>query len=320
MGQRVEGDSMNKKLFSLIIGPALLALGGWSYAQQQGNGVPVTVVVTVEARHGSDVPVINREDVMVHEGHDRDQVTDRIPAQGDHAALEFFILIDDSADSSIGNQLEDIRKFISGQPSSTKIGVAYMRNGTADIVQDLTNDHALAAKSVRLPVGIGGGNASPYFSISDLMKRWPASNARREVLMASDGVDRYYGSGDLLDPYLAAAIEDVQRAGVIVSAIYTPGAGHIGHSHYRSYMGQIYLAKLAEESGGESYYIGFNGPPVAFTPYLNEVANRLNHQYLLTFLAKPEKKAGLRPVKVTTEVPNAELVTAQDVYVPAEPK
>jgi hypothetical protein len=44
----------------------------------------------------------------------------------------------------------------------------------------------------------------------------------------------------------------------------------------------------------------------------------LNHQYLLSFLAKPEKKAGLRRVKVTTEVSNAEIVAAENVYVPAE--
>jgi len=31
-------------------------------------GTPVRMVVTVEARHGTDVPGINREDVMVHEG------------------------------------------------------------------------------------------------------------------------------------------------------------------------------------------------------------------------------------------------------------
>ena len=317
---------MNRKwfLFSVMVGLAVGALGVPSVAQQTAaaNGVPVHMVVTVEARHGSDVPVINREDVMVHEGHDRDQVTEWVPAQGDHADLELFILLDDGSSTSIGNQLDDIRKFIKEQPSSAKIGVAYMRNGTAQIDQNLTSDHALAAKALRLPMGIAGGNASPYFSLSDLLKRWPESvsqsNSRREVLMASDGIDRYYGSPDLLDPYLTEAIENAQRAGVIVSAIYTPGTGHFGHSYYRTYWGQIYLAKLAEETGGESYYIGFTGPPVAFAPYLNDLANRLNHQYLLSFLAKPEKKAGLRRVKVTTEVSNAEIVAAENVYVPAE--
>jgi hypothetical protein len=50
---------------------------------------------------------------------------------------------------------------------------------------------------------------------------------------------------------------------------------------------------------------------------LNEFAERLNHQYLLTFLIKPDKKPSSRHVRLETEVPNAELVTADRVYVPA---
>jgi hypothetical protein len=45
--------------------------------------------------------------------------------------------------------------------------------------------------------------------------------------------------------------------------------------------------------------------------------HRLNNQYLLTFIAKPEKKSGLQPVRLTTELPNTELVGADHVYVPA---
>jgi hypothetical protein len=41
---------------------------------------------------------------------------------------------------------------------------------------------------------------------------------------------------------------------------------------------------------------------------------------LLTFLAKPEKKAGMRRVRLQTEVPNAELVAASQVYVPVAPQ
>ncbi len=308
-------------LASLMVGLALVVLGTQSLAQQvsSANGVPAHMVVTVEARSGSDVPVTNRQDVMVYEGSDRRQVTDWIPAQGDHAALELFILIDDSSSMILGTQLEDLRQFILGQPSSAKIGIAYMQNGTARIEQNLTSDHNLAAKALRLPLGIRGVNASPYFSLSDLVKHWPHSDSRREVLMVSDGIDLYYGSGDLLDPYLAAAIEDSQRAGVLVSAIYNPDVGHYGHSYWRTYWGQIYLAQVAEETGGEAYYIGLNGPAVAFAPYLSDLASRLNHQYLLSFLAKPQKKAGLQRVKLTTEVPNVDLVSADKVYVPVAP-
>jgi hypothetical protein len=284
------------------------------------NGVPVQMVVTVEAHKGSEVPAISANDVMVQEGKERDVVTDWVPAQGEHAGLELFILIDDSSAHSVDSQLGDIRKFIDAQPGSARIGVAYMQNGTARIVQDLTSDHAAASKSLRLPLGIAGANASPYFAFSDLMKRWPKSNDRREVLMVTNGIDLYYGSGDLQDPYLSAAIDDAQKAGVQVSAIYSPGVGHFGHSYWLTYWGQMYLAEMADRTGGEAYYIGMTGPPVAFAPYLNDLADRMNHQYILTFIAKPEKKAGLRRVKVRTEVPNAELVSADQVFVPAMPE
>jgi hypothetical protein len=284
------------------------------------NGVSVQMVVTVEAHKGSEVPAISANDVMVQEGKERDAVVDWVPAQGEHAGLEFFILIDDSSAHSVDSQLNDIRKFIDAQPASARIGVAYMQNGTARIVQDLTSDHAAASKSLRLPLGTAGANASPYFAFSDLMKRWPKSDNRREVLMVTNGVDLYYGSGDLQDPYLSAAIDEAQKGGVVVSAIYSPGVGHSGHSYWLTYWGQMYLAELAERTGGEAYYIGMNGPPVAFAPYLSDLADRLNHQYILTFIAKPEKKAGLRRVKVRTEVPNAQLVSADQVFVPAMPE
>jgi hypothetical protein len=58
---------------------------------------------------------------------------------------------------------------------------------------------------------------------------------------------------------------------------------------------------------------------VTFSPYLNDLSQRLTHQYLLSFLAKPEKKSGMQRVRLQTEVPNAELVGASHVYVPATP-
>lgn len=303
---------------------ALVVCAGSTVAGAQqspvANGVPVQMVVTAEAHKGSEVPAISANDVMVMEGKDRDPVTDWVPARGEHAGLELYILLDDSGAQSISLQFNDIRKFIDEQPPSTQIGVAYMQNGIARVAQDLTNDHALADKALRIPLGIRGANASPYFAFNDLMKRWPKSTNRREVLMVSDGIDYYYGSGDLLDPYLSEAIGAAQKGGVIVSAIYSPGVGHVGHSYWMTYWGQMYLAELAERTGGEAYYIGMMGPPVDFTPYLSDLATRLNHQFILSFQAKPEKKAGLRKVKVRTELPKVDLVSAGQVYVPAAPE
>ena len=294
-----------------------------SPAQQAptASGIPVHMVITAQAPHSYSPPSISREDVMVYEGRDRDKVTDWLAAEGDRARLELFVFIDDSSNASLGSQLEDLRHFIDAQPSTTTVGVAYMENGGAHVVQNLTDDHAQAAKALRLPRGIPGENASPYFALQDLLKRWPepALNARREIVMVSDGIDAFWGSGPD-DPYVSEAIEQAQRARVLIFSIYTPGAGFYAQNSWRTWWGQMYLSRVAAETGGESYYIGFNGAPVSFVPYLDQISHRLSHQYFLTFLAKPQKKAGVRRVKVTTEVPNVELVGADNVYVPAGPE
>jgi hypothetical protein len=300
----------------------LLAAGAGILAAQTGpeaETVPTHMVVTEAAHRGSNLPVINQDEVVVLQGHEHDTVTGWVPAQGADAAMEFYILLDDdSTPSTLGTQLGDIRQFILTQPSSTKIGVAYMRNGIAWIAQKPSSDHALAAKALRLPLGLASANGSPYFSLSDLVKRWPKSESRREVLMISDGYDRYYGQNDFLDPYLDAAIGDAQRAGIVVSTIYNPGAGTHRRSYYSTYFGQVYLSRVADKTGGQSYYIGFRAPAVAFAPYLKDLSDRLNHQYLLSFLAEPEKKAGLEAVKLVSEVPNTELSAADRVYVHTE--
>jgi hypothetical protein len=88
---------------------------------------------------------------------------------------------------------------------------------------------------------------------------------------------------------------------------------HLGHSFWRNNWGMNNLSQLSDEAGAESY--GFEIVPVVFfNPYFDDISNRLAHQHLLTFLAKPEQKAGLQSVRVTAELPNVELVTAYRVY------
>lgn len=311
---------MRNRYFAFAVVFVLAALAFSSHTVESrvpaASTVPVQMVVTAEARHGTDVPVIKREDVTVNQGRERVQVTDWVPLEGEHAALQLFVLVDDASGATLGAQLEDLRRFILSQPPSTAIGVGYMRDGTVDILQNLTGDHALAAKALRLPLGTAGALASPYLSIGDLIKRWPESPVRREILMVSDGIDRFGGVGPA-NPYVDTAIEQAQRAGVIIYAIYATGIGHFGHTYWRFFWGQNYLSKVTTETGGEAYFLGYD-TPVSFSPYLDDLTRRLTHQYLLTFLAKPGKKPGLQPVKVRTEVPNAELVAADMVYVPAE--
>jgi hypothetical protein len=102
--------------------------------------------------------------------------------------------------------------------------------------------------------------------------------------------------GGASDPYVDQAVEQAQRASIVIFSIYTPGAGHFGHSFWRINWGQNHLSQLSDETGGESFYLG-SEVPVSLSPYLDDLSRRLLHQYLLTFMAKPVKKSGMQSVK-----------------------
>jgi hypothetical protein len=274
------------------------------------NEVPVRMVVTVKPRHnGGQVPAMGPTDVKVFQRDKQNAVTSWVPLQGDRAGLQLFILIDDTSRSSLGLQFRSLEKFIQEQPATTAIGVGYMRNGAVLTVQNLTTDHDAAAKSLRLPLG-AVSYTSPYLSLSDLMKRWPVSEDRREILMITSGID-VLGGSPFTNPYLQEAVDRAQRGGFIVYSIYTPGAGRVGRSFFR---GQTGLDMLAQKTGGAAYYLGA-GSPIDIAPYLQDVSFSLKNQYELTFLAKSAKKPTLEPVKVKTEMPNIGVIAAEDGYV-----
>ena len=80
--------------------------------------------------------------------------------------------------------------------------------------------------------------------------------------------------------------------------------------------GQSNLAQLAEQTGGEAYFQGFQ-TPISYAPYLEQLADHLNHQYRLEFLARQERGGIYRRIRLETEVPNAELLAADRIYVPS---
>jgi hypothetical protein len=288
-----------------------------SWCFQTGTSVPmapVSMIVSVEAKHGKDLPTIYKEDVRVFHDHDRLAVVEWVACAGDQAGLELFLLIDDSSSTDVGLQLSDLRKLILGQPAATAVAIGYIRNGAIDVARDFTKDHALAANALRLPLGSAGVMASPYLAVTDLVKRWPQTNNRREILMVSPGIDALQPGSS--NSYLDEAIERANRAGVQVYSIYASPAGHLSHSSWRLNWGQSNLSRLADETGAEAYFQGL-AMPISYGPYLDEFASRLNHQYRLTFLAKPPREAGFQRIHLETEVPNAELVAADTVYVPA---
>jgi hypothetical protein len=283
----------------------------------QPAAVPVTMTITAGVDNGKRMPEIQKEDVVVKKGNERLQVSEWMAARGDRAGLELFILIDDASDSSLGTKLDELRKFIQAQPSTTSVGVGYMRNAVVQIVQDPTTDHALAAKALRLPLGTVGAYGSPYLSVVDLMKRWPASSNRHEVILVSDGIDRAHrGRNALLNPDVDVAGNFAQKTGTMIHTIYTPGVGRWHRNFWEATNGENALAKLSEATGGESYFLGL-GSPVSFAPYLDQLQKALDNQYLLSFYASPDKKAGLQRVNISTEIPGVDFGAADAVWVPA---
>ena len=304
-------------MFALFLG---VIFGPAPASAQQANSstdVPVHMVVTVKPHRGTQAPAVAADDVKVFQKGKPDAVASWVPLQGDRAGLQLFILIDDTSRSSLALQFSSIDKFIEEQPATTAIGVGYMRNGTVYTAQNLTTDHALVKKSLRLPLGFGAAYTSPYLALSELMKKWPETQDRREILMITSGTDPLGGgfSNDpYTNPYLDAAFEQAQRGGFIVYSIYSPGVGRAGRGFFRTDLAQTGLDLMAQKTGGETYYLAF-GAPVDITPYLQDVSRNLKNQYGLTFLAKSAKKPALEPVKVKTEMPNTGLVTAEDGYV-----
>ena len=78
------------------------------------------------------------------------KVTNVVPARGDAATLQLFILIDDTLDTSIGNQLQDLKGFIKAQPSSTQVGIGYMSNATFDAAYGLVGLIGSSSVAARL--------------------------------------------------------------------------------------------------------------------------------------------------------------------------
>jgi hypothetical protein len=280
---------------------------------------PVQMTVTVRLL-GKDkrMPAVNREDIIVRQGKDRLQVTGWSPIGGD---ADLFILIDDAARTSVSSQFGDLREFIDSLPKTTSVGVGYMRNGTVQVTQDLTTDHRQAASALRVPLGSPGVYGSPYLSVIDLMKRWPESSNRREIVMITDGIDRLHGGPHRrglapISPDASVASAVAQRTGTIIHSIYTRGAGLPGSNFWQVTNGQNAMAKLAEETGGESFFLGIR-EPVSFRPHLDRLQSSLNNRYRLEFNAVPGKKPGLQYVKLTTEVAGIELDSADSVWVAA---
>jgi hypothetical protein len=304
------------------------------HSQSKLPGVQVHMVITNEAVSADkEFPDLREGDVKVKQGKDFLKVNQLIPAKGENAALQLFILIDDTLGAGVGNNLNDLRDFILAQPAPTVIAVGYMSNATVNIVQNLTSDHDLVAKAIRLPRGGLSTMDSPYLSLISLVKGWPQQNVRREVLMITDGLDRLrgnqvspsrlgpgygavYHSTPTMSPDVNSASEISQRYNVLVYSLYSVGVGRAARSSWDLQVGLSGLTKLADETGGDCFSLGTSNL-VSFKPSLERLRKMFDNQYYVVFQAIPKTKAGLQRVNLATEVPNAEIAAPDTAWVPA---
>lgn len=293
-----------------------LAVPVFARAQSASSDVSVTAVVTAIGPDYTAPPSIAKEDVTVYSGKNKLNVTGWEPAKGEHAALDVAILIDDDVSpGALGLQFNDLKSFIEEQSSDTNVGIFYAQFGTVTTAAKFSAAHAEVAKKLRLPLGRrSGASPSIYLSLSDLAKKWPGNAPRREVLMLTSGLDRL--EPGIQDPYFDAAVNDVQRSGVLVHSIYV-GPLRLGLSFF-GMIAQGNLGQVTADSGGDAFFQGMS-TPVSFKPFLQQLNTILQNQYLITFEApaSPKKNGGLVPISIRTEQTRVKLLYPHRVFVPA---
>jgi len=297
---------------STVLLAAALALAAFT-AKAVRAAEPVTTTVTAVGKKNAQPPPIKKDDVELYQGKERLQVADWRKGE----TLFLAVLIDDSLDQSIASQWRDLRAFMMAQPPTTYIGVFYGRNGAAIVGQDFTKDHALAAKALRIPYGGFGAFSSPYLELQDLIKRLPGEGERRSILLISSGIDYFRGNFGPISPDVDPTIEHAQKANINIWTVYAPDAGHAGRGFFRRNNAQSELSEISDETGAESYFLGF-GPPVNLKPYFDEISIHLNNQYLLTFEGSGGKRGRFERIRVTSEIPKVEFMTPSGVFLPKE--
>ena len=277
--------------------------------KQPANKV-VTMTVTAHGQRNQPPPPVQTEDVQVHQKKDLLHVADWKPATG---PLNFYIVIDDALSQDAALNFGEIKDFINGLPENTRVAVGYASHGTVAVAQDFTEDRDKAAKALRIPLGNMGSFASPYLSLSDLVKRLPDAPERREILFISSGFDPF-GGNQLNNTYLSTAVEQAQRSNVQVFNLYAEGASHRSRHFFAVSNAQGNLAKLADDTGGDFYALG-TGSPISFKPHLDALLNALAHQYILSVNIPAKDKGYWTSVKISSELHGVEFDHASSVWV-----
>jgi hypothetical protein len=297
----------------LILGAMLFVFAEMSAAQ---NKLPsagmVTFTVTAVGKKDANASGITMDDVQLFVNKERKQIADWKKSD----QLFLAILIDDSIDTNAAGQWNDLKAFIMAQPESTHIALGYIRNNTTMVAQDFTQNKELVTKALRIPIGRSGIGSSPYLGTIDMLKRWPNTGPARSILLITSGIDYFRGSSfGPFYPDLDPLIQRAEKQNTNIWTVYYPSSGHRGQSFFEGNMAQNNIAKLSEETGAESYFLGY-GMPVSLKPYFDEIGEHLSNQHLLSFVGNGGSKGKLARVQVKTELKDVEFFTPSNIWLP----
>jgi len=291
----------------------ILACSVAAFAQcKESASVPARVLVTIGHHYGHAPAVLTKQNFTIFEQHDQRPLLDLVPLRDEHAGLEIFLLVDNCSSCEVGSKFEELAKFIRAQPPTTSFGVAYIQDGKLNIAENPTGDRERVIQALNPPAGSKA--ASPFDALADLINGWKQGAERRAVMMISNGINPA-GIENRLDPSAQRAIDAAQHAGVAVYAIYHPAADYFTNSA-KIDSGQIQLAHVGVETGGEAYFLSY-GPLHSLAPFLADIGDHLANQYRLEFLANPSEDAGsLVNILVRSDLPDLEVIVPTRVWVP----
>jgi len=235
----------------------------------------------------------------------------------EEAPLALAVLIQDDLGSGFNLEISELKRFITALPRGSRVMVAYLRGGSAQIRQKFTTDLDAAANSLRI---VTSSNATaprnPFDSVIDILNRFDALPAgRRAILMVSDGLDVSNGISNA-SPFqsidLDRAILRAQRKSVAVFSVYSPSSSNPNENSTLTLYGQSSLQRLSDETGGRAFFQG-SSAPVSFVPFFKDLSLILTRQFLLTYLSTNMKK-GYYKVQVTSTNPEVKIEHPRGYY------
>lgn len=310
-----------RAICSLIVGAVFCAV---SFAQEPNAGskpkvrtmsIPISIFTKQELKEDRLQEFLQIDRLIVKENGAEQQILSIRSV--DDAPLSLAVLIQDDLESGFNLHLNEIKRFITSLPKGSRVMVAYLRGGSAQIRQRFTTDLEAAAASLRIVVSSGtSAPRSPYDGVDDILDRFDGLPAgRRAVLLFSDGLDASNGVTNAsptqsLD--LSKAVLKAQRKNVAVFSIYSSSSSNPNENSTLTMYGQGSLQKLSDETGGRAFFQG-SITPVNLVPFFRDLSILLTRQFLLTYLSTNMKK-GYYKVEVRSTNPEVKVEHPRGYY------